>query len=147
MVLQAVCMISLPYVNSNWSYSPETAKLGFDLSPLWPWPLTSDLDLLYGHHFCPWYSVLLIYRRRVYRGIGYIAVACWTPFFGAQERDILSPNRGNSVGPIRGRQFFAKSAHRYRLCSLFAADNFSLNQLQPTWRCGLEHMLCDGQPR
>ena len=21
---------------------------------LWPWPLTSDLDLLYGHHFCQW---------------------------------------------------------------------------------------------
>ena len=22
--------------------------------PLWPWPLTSDLDLLHGHHFCQW---------------------------------------------------------------------------------------------
>ena len=21
---------------------------------LWAWPLTSDLDLLHGHHFCPW---------------------------------------------------------------------------------------------
>ena len=27
------------------------------------------------------YSVSPIYRGRVYRGIGYIAVACWTPFF------------------------------------------------------------------
>ena len=39
---QALCIISSPYMNSNWSYSPETAKLGldlcdFDLSP-WPWP-------------------------------------------------------------------------------------------------------------
>ena len=31
------------------------------------------------------YSVLPIYRGRVYRGIGYIAVTCWTPFLGAQE--------------------------------------------------------------
>ena len=22
--------------------------------PLWPWPLTSDLDLLHGRHFCHW---------------------------------------------------------------------------------------------
>ena len=22
--------------------------------PLWPWPFTSDLDLLYGYHFCHW---------------------------------------------------------------------------------------------
>ena len=38
---QAICMISLPYVNSNWSYSPETVKLGCDLCDLdlWPWPL------------------------------------------------------------------------------------------------------------
>ena len=34
MLLQAVCMIPLPYMNSIWSYSPETAKLGFDLSDL-----------------------------------------------------------------------------------------------------------------
>ena len=37
---QALCIISSPYMNSNWSYSPETAKLGFDLCDfdLWPWP-------------------------------------------------------------------------------------------------------------
>ena len=35
------------------------------------------------------YSVLPIYRGRVYHGIGYIAVASWTPIFGAQERDIF----------------------------------------------------------
>ena len=28
MLLQAVCIISLPLVNSNWSYSPETPNLG-----------------------------------------------------------------------------------------------------------------------
>ena len=22
---------------------------------IWPWPLTSDLDLLHGHPFCPWW--------------------------------------------------------------------------------------------
>ena len=25
-----------------------------DFLPLWPWPLTSDLDLLHGHHFGHW---------------------------------------------------------------------------------------------
>ena len=44
---QALCMISSPYINSNWSYGPETAKLGFDLCDidLWPWP-------------CAWVSLL-----------------------------------------------------------------------------------------
>ena len=31
---QAICIISSSYVNSNWSYSPETAKLGCDLYDL-----------------------------------------------------------------------------------------------------------------
>ena len=39
---QFLCIISSPYVNSNWSYSPETAKWGHDLVTLtfdlWPWP-------------------------------------------------------------------------------------------------------------
>ena len=149
MLLQALCIISYPLVNSNWSYSPETPNLGqirrfleprdleiwrmtfknnrapllcyfklcaafhshfkrpiwvkfcdlapcdldiwrmtlknnrapllsniklyvsfhhhmwiqtgvtvrkrkFGSWPLWPWPLTSDLDLLHGRHFCHW---------------------------------------------------------------------------------------------
>ena len=67
------------------------------------------------------YSVLPIYRGPVYSGIGYIAVACWTPFFchpyrlfrghGAQERN-FSRNRGNSLDPIRWRQFFVKFTYR-----------------------------------
>ena len=47
---QAMCMISLPYANSNLSYSPETAKLGIDLCDLdlWPWPFewTSLLSMV-----------------------------------------------------------------------------------------------------
>ena len=31
---QALYIISSPYVNSNWSYGPETSKLGFDLYDL-----------------------------------------------------------------------------------------------------------------
>ena len=42
---QTLCIISSPHVNSNSSYSPETAKLSIDLLDLWP--LTSDLDLLH----------------------------------------------------------------------------------------------------
>ena len=37
---QAICIISLSYVNSNWSYSPETVKLGCELWDLDLWPLT-----------------------------------------------------------------------------------------------------------
>ena len=36
---------------------------------------------LYNYQFW-YYSVLPVYHGRVYRGIGYIVVACWTPFFG-----------------------------------------------------------------
>ena len=68
-----------------------------------------------------------ISRNWVYPGIGYIAVACWTPFFCPPISRILqtwcpraryfSRNRGNSSHSIRGRQFFEKSAHRDSLCS------------------------------
>ena len=68
-----------------------------------------------------------LYRGRVYRGIGYSGVACWTPFFCPPISRILqtwspgaryfSRNRGNSLHSTRGRQFFAKSAHRDSLCS------------------------------
>ena len=55
MVLQAVCMISLPYVNSNWSNGPVTAKLGFDLCDLDHWPLTltfcTDITSVHGNIF------------------------------------------------------------------------------------------------
>ena len=44
-------------MNSNWSYSPETVKLGCDP---WPWPLTSDLDLLHGRYPGPWWLLLRI---------------------------------------------------------------------------------------
>ena len=47
---QTLCIISSSYVNSNWSYGPETAKLGVDLCDLdlWPWPFawTSLLSLV-----------------------------------------------------------------------------------------------------
>ena len=82
------------------------------------------------------YSVSPIYHGRLYHGIGYIAVACWTPFFCPPISQILqtwrpraryfSGNRGNSLHSIRGRQFFAKSAHRDSLCS-----------------CSLETIFCE----
>ena len=47
---QSLCIISSPYVNSNWNYSPETAKWGCDLCDLdlWPWPFawTSRLSMV-----------------------------------------------------------------------------------------------------
>ena len=37
---QAICIIPSSYMNSNFSYSPETANLGYDLCDLDLWPMT-----------------------------------------------------------------------------------------------------------
>ena len=47
MLLQALCIISKPSVNSNWSYSPETPNLcqnWWFFLVAWPWNLTDDLE-------------------------------------------------------------------------------------------------------
>ena len=36
---------------------PNRAKICFDI---WLWPLTSDLDLLYGHRLCQWNQHMII---------------------------------------------------------------------------------------
>ena len=45
---QALCTISSSYVNSNWSYGPESAKWGHDLcdTALWPLTLTFGMDIV-----------------------------------------------------------------------------------------------------
>ena len=45
---QALCIISSLYVNSNWSYGPETDKWVHDLSnlDLWPLTLTFRMDIM-----------------------------------------------------------------------------------------------------
>ena len=68
-----------------------------------------------------------ISRNWIYRG------RMLDPIFVRPRARNFLRNRGNSLDPIRGRQFFAKSAHRDSLCSRFAGDNFSRNQLKPTW--------------
>ena len=35
------------WIKKNWRYGQEKPKLS-----LWPWPLTSDVDLLHGRNFC-----------------------------------------------------------------------------------------------
>ena len=51
---QDLCIISSPYVNSNWSYAPETAKLGFDLCDFDLWTLAlafcMDIACVNGSH-------------------------------------------------------------------------------------------------
>ena len=36
MLLQALCIISSSYVNSNWNYGPETVNLVFTRGQFWP---------------------------------------------------------------------------------------------------------------
>ena len=46
MLLQALCIILLPSVNSNRSRSPDTPNLGLNrrfFCPVWPWNLMDDL--------------------------------------------------------------------------------------------------------
>ena len=123
----------------------NTIRVLIDLCKFWgPWAhrVISNI-LVYGIILqCkPDISRSRISRNWIYRG------RMLDPIFWRPRVRYFSRNRGNSLDPIRGRQFFAKSAHRDSLCSRFAGDNFSRNQLKPTCQCGLEHMLCDGQPR
>ena len=57
---QALCIITSPYVNSNWSYSPETAKWGHDLCDLDLWHLTltfcMDITSVIGNHSCKFHD-------------------------------------------------------------------------------------------
>ena len=64
-----------------------------------------------------------ISRNWIYRG------RMLDPIFWHPRARYFSRNCVNSLDPICGRQFFAKSAHRRSLCSRFAGDNFSRNQL------------------
>ena len=68
----------------------------------------------------PQYSVSPIYRGRVYRGIGYITVACWTPFFCPPISRILQTWCPRA-------QYFREIA--VTPCIQFAGDNFSRNLL------------------
>ena len=62
MLLQALCIISYPLVNSNLSYSPETLNSGqnrrFFLA-VWLWNLTHDLAKTIGHLFYATSSFML----------------------------------------------------------------------------------------
>ena len=62
---QAFCIISSSYVNSNWSYSPETAKLGYDHCDLDLWPMTltfgMDITSVIGNNF--WNFVMIQWRE------------------------------------------------------------------------------------
>ena len=163
----ACCLtVPNPYLNQYWLtisevlwHSSESNFIG-NAQDIYPWyEFENDSFKITtasprGH----WvkYSVSPIYRGRVYRGIGYIAVACWTPFLATHFADMTlksaifrvitvipwTPFAGDSFSrnlltadafdPARRRQFSAKSA---------------LGQSGLSVKCGREHMLCDGQPR
>ena len=79
MLLQALCSISYPLVNSNWSYSPETPNLGqirrflapCDLE-LWRMtlknnraPLLSNIKLYISFHHHMWIQTGVTVRKRL----------------------------------------------------------------------------------
>ena len=79
MLLKALCSISYPLVNSNWSYSPETPNLGqirqflapCDLE-LWPMtlknnraPLLSNIKLYISFHHHMWIQTGVTVRKQL----------------------------------------------------------------------------------
>ena len=79
MLLQALCIISYPLVNSNWSYSPETPNLGQIRRFLEPcdleiWrmtlknnraPLLSNIKLYASFHHHMWIQTGVTVRKRL----------------------------------------------------------------------------------
>ena len=79
MLLQALCSISYPLVNSNWSYSPETPNLGQSPRFLEPcdleiWrmtlknnraPLLSNIKLYASFHHHMWIQTGVTVRKRL----------------------------------------------------------------------------------
>ena len=61
---EALCIISSPYVNSNWSYGPETAQMGHDFCDLdlWPWDFNSRHCWHHGGWYHASHSSQLNYR-------------------------------------------------------------------------------------
>ena len=79
MLLQALCIISYPLVNSNWSYSPEAPNLGhiwrflapYDLK-IWRMtfknnraPLLSNIKLYVSFHHHMWIQTGVTVRKRL----------------------------------------------------------------------------------
>ena len=79
MLLQTLCSISYPFVNSNWSYSPETPNLGqnrrfFQPCDLEIWrmtfknnraPLLSIIKLYESFHHHMWIQTGVTVRKRL----------------------------------------------------------------------------------
>ena len=91
-------------------------KLKFSLSR--PKMFRKFLSLYNLLQCTPDISRLCISRNWIYRG------RMLDPIFWHPRTRYFSRNHGNSLDPIHGRQFFAKFAHRDRLCSRSAGDIF-----------------------
>ena len=91
MLLQALCIISQPSVNSNWSYSPETPNLGqirqflkpYDLE-IWQMtlqnnraPLQCYFKLCASFHTHWWIPIWVTVRKRSIRVTATIVWAVW----------------------------------------------------------------------
>ena len=68
---QALCFISSSYVQSNWSYGPETAKWGHDLCDLDLWPLTltfcMDVTSVIGNN--SWKFMMIRWQEHSQKGV------------------------------------------------------------------------------
>ena len=114
-------------VRKRLSWVVTSVTLTFDL---WPWPFVWTLAwslVITPENFMmiqckPDISRSCISRNWIYHG------CMLDPIFWRPRARYFSRNRGNTLDPIRRRQFFTKSAHRNSLCSRFAGDNFPRNQ-------------------
>ena len=90
MLLQALCSISYPLVNSNWSYSPETPNLGqirrflapCDLE-IWQMtlknnraPLLSNIKLYVSFHHHMWIQTGVTVRKRLSWVVNSVTLTC-----------------------------------------------------------------------
>ena len=82
----------------------------------WPQYLNFGMNTVYSWH------ITVVYITELDILQSYVG-----PHFLAPKTQYFSWNRGNSLDPIRERQFFAKFVHCDRLCSRSAGDNFSWN--------------------
>ena len=134
MLLQAFCIISSLYVNSNWSYGPETAKWGHDLCDLDLWPLTLT--------FCMYItSVIGNYSWKFHDDMttGTLSTRCHR-----QTRQTRQTDRQTEIAVLRAAWSQLKTPYNSFGHFLAQSGNASLSQFPSTlFRMHLQCRICE----